>query len=78
MRVYTEPCTCDVCGGPGLSKRGYAWLPGRHTDPAVCAYYLKERAKELEERERKVRETEERLATTAKEADADGSQEQQL
>lgn len=65
MKIFTEPCVCDVCGGPGLARPDHAisWFGGlRHTNPDVCAGYLREQREKLEEREKAVREAEERLA----------------
>jgi hypothetical protein len=69
MKIFTKPCTCDVCGGPGLARSDHSWanwLGGlRHTDLAVCAAYLKDQRNRLEQRERNVREAEERLAVSS-------------
>lgn len=76
MKIFTEPCVCGVCGGPGVARPdhlGYNWLGMlRHTDPKVCAQYLQERANKLEERERKVREAEGRLAAGGGDINAGG------
>jgi hypothetical protein len=50
-------CVCDVCGGPGMSTletSAASWLGGetRHTDPRVCATYLAQRKRQLDEREK--------------------------
>lgn len=68
MRIFTERCTCDVCGGPGLARPDHvwgSWFGGlRHNDPAVCAEYLEKRRKRLDKREKAVREAEARLAAS--------------
>ena len=56
MNPFIMDVCCDVCGGPGVatvSAAGDQWLGYeiRHTDPAVCAEYLKRRKEELDRRE---------------------------
>jgi len=75
MKIFTEPCTCDVCGGPGLARpdhRWANWFGGLcHTDSSVCAGYLKEQRDKLQRRERAIQEAEERLAAPDLAAPAD-------
>lgn len=59
MKIFAIPCTCEVCGGPGMA-RNYGWFQ-RHINPAVCAMYLEQRREELERREKVVREAESRM-----------------
>ncbi len=46
MNPYQCPCTCNVCGGPGMThvrNRASVWTVGTffvHTNPQVCADYL--------------------------------------
>lgn len=59
MKIFVIPCTCEVCGGPGMA-RNYGWFQ-RHIDPAVCAMYLQQRQEDLEKREKAIREEENRI-----------------
>jgi ssDNA-binding Zn-finger/Zn-ribbon topoisomerase 1 len=55
MKTHTEPAICEVCGGPGLAKAwDLSWFL-RHSNPAVCAKYLKK--KWLAEKEKKINNT---------------------
>ncbi len=60
MNPYIVEACCDICGGPGVSTMCTAadrWLGSeiRHTDPAVCAEYLKRRKRELDKKEASLR-----------------------
>jgi hypothetical protein len=59
MKIYTEPCTCSVCGGDGVALIGtWTWGELRHVDLAVCAENLRRQREDLERREQAVREIE--------------------
>jgi len=63
MKIYTEPCTCSVCGGDGMARIGtWTWGELVHVDPAVCAENLRRQREDLERREQVVRKIEERTA----------------
>lgn len=57
MKIYTQKATCDVCGCEGdATPRAAAsqWLKDSfisHSDPRVCADNLKQKKRELDERE---------------------------
>lgn len=56
MNPFPFDVECDVCGGPAVASSRVAaaqWFGEiRHTDPAVCAEYLRRQRDDLE-RERK-------------------------
>ena len=72
MKIYTEPVTCSVCGGPGLARADHLWANWlglvQHIDPIVCAENLRHQREELERRERVVQKIEE---CTAGEGESD-------
>jgi len=52
MKIFTQECKCCVCGGPALAPAyDTSWYVS-HIDPRVCAMYLEERRRKLEEREK--------------------------
>ena len=64
MNPYVFEVYCDVCGGPGVATPRTAaaqWIVGnviRHTDPRVCADYLKKKKRELDKRETELKKQE--------------------
>ena len=59
MNPFVMEVRCDVCGEKGMATMndaGDQWLGGqmRHTDPTVCAMYLKRKKEELDKREREL------------------------
>lgn len=52
MNCFPFDVECDVCGGPGVASSRVAaaqWLGEiRHSDPAVCAEYLRRKRLELD------------------------------
>jgi hypothetical protein len=56
MNPYVLDACCDVCGGPGVATVSAAadqWMGAkiRHTDPEICAAYLRRKKQELDKRE---------------------------
>lgn len=53
MNAFPYDVECDVCGGPGVASSRTAaaqWFGEiRHTDPAVCAEYLRRLRLKLEQ-----------------------------
>lgn len=51
MQIYTQPVTCDICGGHGVARIADAasrWLGAElaHTDPRICRDNLKAKAEQ--------------------------------
>ncbi len=52
MKIPTVPCSCSICGGPGVTSIRNAaatWNASAiftHRDPRICQDYLAQKAKE--------------------------------
>lgn len=67
MRTYTTTVHCDVCGCEGqgsLRTAAAAWDSNRtirHRDPSVCAENLQRQKRELDKREKELKQQLEQL-----------------
>lgn len=57
MNPYQDRVICSLCGGPGVALAGTGhkvWFGAEffHKDPRDCKYYLEEKTRELEKREK--------------------------
>lgn len=52
MNCFPFEVECDVCGGPGVASSRVAaaqWFGEiRHSDPAICADYLRQQRRKLD------------------------------